>query len=440
MEAKRQAIAKLQLAIEALPSATAQATIPEATVPEATVHEANARGESPVATYLYDLAWLWYDIGDLASSYDCFRQINLKHPNSRYWADATFRLAQHHFSQQRHGVANDLLAQLLATSAENAGTERDGEAGRSLPALTVSARRDGSRAIARLPSTSPASVANETNAAAAGAGAEFGSRLPPELHCQSLYLRAMTAAAEQDWGGVAEWSQRLIDLYPEHRLRWMTQYWRGEADFRQRQYTGAVAKLSEILPRTTNQADSWVAMTHLRLAQSLGHLERWREAFEVAEPAQTRFANFAQAFEFHYLIGRAQATEGRFADARAAYQQVLDSVAAAQSETATMAQWMIGETYMHQEQYALAAEAYHRVETLHRFRQWQAAALLQAGKCYEQLRRPSDAIGVYRQLLRDHADCSLADDARARLENLTTASAEKSTTGRAAAGRAAAGN
>lgn len=435
MEAKRQAIAKLQQAIEALPSATAAAT-----VSAATVLEANARGESPVAIYLYDLAWLWHDIGDLASSYDCFRQINLKHPNSRYWADATFRLAQHHFSQQRYGVANDLLAQLLATRAENAenagsaGTERDGEARRSLPALTASARRDGSRAIARLPSTSPASVANETSATAAGAGAEIESRLPPELHCQSLYLRAMTAAAEQDWGGVAEWSQRLIDLYPEHRLRWMTQYWRGEADFRQRQYTGAVARLSEILPRTTNQADSWVAMTHLRLAQSLGHLDRWREAFEVAESAQARFTNFAQAFEFHYLIGRSQATEGRFVAARAAYQQVLDSAAAAQSETAAMAQWMIGETYMHQEQYALAAEAYHRVETLHRFRQWQAAALLQAGKCYEQLRRPSDAIGVYRQLLREHADCSLIDDARARLENLTTASAEKPTAGRAAAG------
>ncbi len=434
-EAKRQAIAKLQLAIEALQSATA-----DATVPDATVLQANARGESPVATYLYDLAWLWHDIGDLASSYDCFRQINLKHPNSRYWADATFRLAQHHFSQQRHGVANDLLAQLLATSEENAGTERDGASGRSLPALTVSAHRDGARAMARLPSTSPASVAAETNIAAAGSGAEMESRLPPELHCQSLYLRAMTAAAEQDWGGVAECSQRLIDLYPEHRLRWMTQYWRGEADFRQRQYTGAVTRLSEILPRTANQTDSWVAMTHLRLAQSLGHLDRWREAFEVAESAQTRFANFAQAYEFHYLIGRAQATEGRFVAARAAYQQVLDSAAAAQSETAAMAQWMIGETYMHQEQYALAAEAYHRVETLHRFRQWQAAALLQAGKCYEQLRRPSDAIGVYRQLLREHADCSLVDDARARLENLTTASAERPAAGRPAAGRATAGN
>jgi len=403
-EAKRQAIAKLQLALESVPP----------TKTDSSPMAASPRGENPSATYLYELAWLWQDIGDSDASHDCFRQINLKYPNSRHWADATFRLAQHHFSQQRYAVANDLLAQVLAAGDSSSNAERDFEAGRTVPTLTVSSRRESSGQPSLRESPAGANAVSTT------VNPEMGARVSAELSCQTLYLRAMTAAAEQDWAGVADWSQRLIDRYPEHRLRWMTQYWRGEADFRQRQYTGAVATLSEILPRTSNQTDSWVAMTHLRLAQSLGHLDRWPDALEVAEAARARFANFAQTFEFDYLIGRAQATEGRFSAARAAYQQVNDSPAAARSETAAMAQWMVGETYMHQEQYALAAEAYHRVETLHRFRQWQAAALLQAGKCYEQLGRRGDAIGVYRQLLREHADCSLVDAARVRLENLTT--------------------
>lgn len=413
MDVKRRAIAAFESAIEAVPSAqgTGQAE-----------DSGTARVESPTATYLYELAWVWHELGESNASQECFQQINLKYPQSRYWADATFRLAQHQFSQQRYGVANDLLAQLLGQFDSQLDSSvddvSDGVAGRSVSALTISARRD-------LGETS-ALAADRSAAVAAGgdSSAESDARVTAELHCQTLYLRAMTAAAEQDWMGVATWSQRLIDRYPDHRLRWMTQYWHAEAEFRQRQYASVVTKLSEILPRTPTQSDSWVAMSHLRLAQSLGHLSRWREASEIAETARGRFTSFAQAFEFDYLIGRAQADAGRFPAARAAYQQVLDAPAATQSETAAMAQWMIGETYMHQEQYALAAEAYHRVETLHRFRQWQAAALLQAGKCYEQLGRTSDAVGVYRQLLREHADCSLVDTARARLENLTSPNAQ----------------
>jgi TolA-binding protein len=68
----------------------------------------------------------------------------------------------------------------------------------------------------------------------------------------------------------------------------------------------------------------------------------------------------------------------------------------------------------------LAAEAYHRTETLYPFPQWQAAALYQAGQCYEQLRRDRDAENVYRQLLREHAQCSLAARAQERLEQLST--------------------
>jgi len=50
-----------------------------------------------------------------------------------------------------------------------------------------------------------------------------------------------------------------------------------------------------------------------------------------------------------------------------------------------MAQWMIGESYLHQKKYHDAIRAYLRGEGLYDFPKWQAVSLLQAGKCYEAL-------------------------------------------------------
>ena len=63
-----------------------------------------------------------------------------------------------------------------------------------------------------------------------------------------------------------------------------------------------------------------------------------------------------------------------------------------------MAQWMIGESFFHQEKYAEALAEYLRVDDRYPFPRWQAAALLQAGKCHERLasgNRPSPSISDY---------------------------------------------
>jgi cellulose synthase operon protein C len=388
--AKQQAIEALNAALstlEAMPSETS---------------DLQEQKWTSTATYVYELAWLYHDSGQTESANRAFERINVNHPTSRYWADATIRLAQAHFSQGRLPAAIDLLQQLIGEPRPAEVETEEVRTPAGVPALSASFRNSEG--------DSDTHVMN---------GAETQhSIVSEEIKCQALYLRAMIAVAEKDWPSAATWSQRVVDEYPKHRLRWMSQFWNGEALFRQRQFGMAVEQLSEVLPRTDAQNDPWVAMAHLRLAQSLGHLDRWEEVLVIAEPAKRRFVDFAQAYELDYLIGRALATEARFPQARAAYQQVIDSPAGKTSETAAMAQWMIGETYFHQEQYALAAEAYHRTETLHRFPQWQAAALLQAGKCYEYLSRPQDAISVYRQLLQEHANCTLAEQAAERMAKL----------------------
>jgi TolA-binding protein len=109
------------------------------------------------------------------------------------------------------------------------------------------------------------------------------------------------------------------------------------------------------------------------------------------------------------------ANQAEFTAAREAYAKVLRSPSGSKSETAAMAQWMIGETFFHQESYEAAIAAYLRVEILYAYPQWQAGALLQAGKCLELLGRWKDAAETYARLVQSYPDTEFTDEAKRRL-------------------------
>jgi TolA-binding protein len=83
-----------------------------------------------------------------------------------------------------------------------------------------------------------------------------------------------------------------------------------------------------------------------------------------------------------------------------------------------MAQWMIGECYMHQEKYDEAIKAYHRVESLFDYPHWQAAALLQAGICHELKGESAEATKLFDQLIKQHPETTFAAEAAERLQQL----------------------
>ena len=87
-----------------------------------------------------------------------------------------------------------------------------------------------------------------------------------------------------------------------------------------------------------------------------------------------------------------------------------------------MAQWMIGETYMHQDDVDLALSAYLRVETLHDWPEWSAAGLLQAAKCYQQMNRWRPAAETLTRLVEKYPTTRFVKDARERLATLPTQS------------------
>ena len=79
-----------------------------------------------------------------------------------------------------------------------------------------------------------------------------------------------------------------------------------------------------------------------------------------------------------------------------------------------MTQFLTAETYFHQRDYEAALREYRRCYAEHKQPAWQAAALLQAGKCQEHLGRWSEARGCYEELIARYETSPYVADARLR--------------------------
>jgi TolA-binding protein len=304
---------------------------------------------------LYQWGWALIDLQRKADGLARFEEIHDRHPRSRFWPDATYRLAE---------------------AALESG---------DWPAC----RRLADEVAARCPES--------------------------ELAPHAKFLLGRAAAAQDDWEQAAAHMELLAGGQIDPALALRARYWIAEADYRRQRFDEAALKFASLRRQLPSPLEPWTAVVPLREAQSLAQLGRWDEALAAAQPIGRDYPLFPQQHEADYSVGRSLAGLGRFREAREAYERVLRSPQGGKTETAAMAQWMIGESYFHQRDYEAALRAYLRVESLFAYRQWQAAALLQAGKCYEQLKRPIQAKGLYERIVKEYSDTPYGPQAEERL-------------------------
>ena len=152
----------------------------------------------------------------------------------------------------------------------------------------------------------------------------------------------------------------------------------------------------------------------------------WTDALELSLASKKEFNKFEADYEFDFVIGRAHASQGRLTEARKAYRSVIESPRGKTTITAAMAQWRIGETHFHQEDYEKAIAAYNRVDSLYSYKKWRAAALVEAGKCQEHLGNWNHAAKLYQQLINKFPGSEFRQVAENRL-NLATRQAQNDT-------------
>ncbi len=290
---------------------------------------------------LYRRAWLLSQAQQPQQADELFARLRRDFPLSRFAADATLRLAEHAVAVERYDEADQLLAE-ITTAATPAATRQ-----------------------------------------------------------HALYLQGRAAMAAGRWAAAAAPLERLIADDPNGELASAAAYVMAEASYHEGKFEQAAGRLADLAEKTKDRLEPWSATAELRRAQALAQLKEWSQALDVARSIEPRFPQFEQQHEVDYLIGRSLAAEADFAAAREAYARVLESPRGKTTQTAAMAQWMIGESYFHQENYTAALAEYAKVDERYPFPRWQAAALLQAGKCHEALSQWREAVETYERLLKN---------------------------------------
>lgn len=306
---------------------------------------------------LFDLGERLTESGDENGAAAAFQRIHQAFASSPVAADAAYRLAESAYQAGQIEKCEKLLADLLATDAR------------------------------------------------------------PELMQHAWYLRGQNAAREEAWDQVATSMEALLAAAPESSLAFEAEYWLAEAMFRQKDFAAAGARFDALAAKLRKDEPAWKGMIPLRRAQILAAGSKFAEALTLLAAFDEDFPEFRQRHEVDYLCGRCLARLGRFGEARAAFDATIQSPWGSAGEIAAMAQWMIGETYFHQERFEEAIAAYDLVEAKYDFPKWQATALLQAGKCYERLNRPEEAARNYAYLLKNYGQTPLAEEATKRLRS-----------------------
>jgi len=326
---------------------------------------------------VYEWAWVMQELGKPEDAAQLFERLHREHRQSRFWADATCRLAQQALDGKDYKRAGALVDEVLADK----------------PAVADRAK-----------------IAEQPDA---------------KVRQYAMLLRGQIAVARADWPKVREAFEAMVEEYPNSQRRPVAEYWVAETYYRQGDYAAAATRLESLADRMKEKREPWTAIIPLRHAQALAQQGQWADAHAMAAKIEKDFPNFAQQYEVDYLLGRCLANQADFEAARKAYRKAINSAAGAKTETAAMAQWMIGETFFHQKNYQIALQEYLRLKILYAYPTWQAAALLQAGKCRERLGEAQEGAKLYREVVKSYPNTSFAKDAANELARLEAAASRR---------------
>ena len=232
----------------------------------------------------------------------------------------------------------------------------------------------------------------------------------------ALYRLGRTQVERKDWAAAAATLDRLLAEFPDNPYRREARYLRRRSASAEGDVGTAEKGFGDLLaePPATSDPRGMIQTVRLKRIQCWVALKRWKDALDGVAAEKGRLsAGDPSIAELDYVKGQALLGLGRIAEARAAFQAVID--VRKEGELAAQSMLMRGETYFHQDQFHEALRDFLRVDILHDWPHWQAAALLEAGKVYERLDQWADAAETYQRLLNKFPTESSAAEARQRL-------------------------
>ena len=191
-------------------------------------------------------------------------------------------------------------------------------------------------------------------------------------------------------------------------------YYAGESFFRLGRFEAAIATLDRVIH--SEDADLSAA-AHLRSGEALAQLQRWPRAEEVFGEYLKRFANREGWHQAMFGVGWARENQGRQDEAMECYRQI---IAKHKGPTAARAQFQIGECLFARKKYDEAVRELLKVDILYAYPEWSAAALYEAGRCFEAMNKSAEARDQFRAVAEKYRDSKWASLASQRIAALAS--------------------
>ncbi len=233
---------------------------------------------------------------------------------------------------------------------------------------------------------------------------------PQTLKQQLAYRLGVCSFELQQYDKAATYLANYAKVFPHSSLIASASFYCGEALYKLGKFGQAIPHLSRVVDEFDK--DTAYRPSLLRLGQSLAELQRWARCEQIFTTFLAKFPNDPQHFQASFGVGWAMENQSRYTEAINAYQTVIDSHT---GPTAARAQFQIGECYFAMKQYEHATRELLKVDILYAYPEWSAAALYEAGRCFEMMAKHAEARTQYASVAEKYGESKWAPLAKQRL-------------------------
>lgn len=237
-----------------------------------------------------------------------------------------------------------------------------------------------------------------------------------EIRAQAAYRAGVCAFELGRFADAAGSFEQLLSSAPKHTLAASASYYCGEANYRLGRMKPASTHLQRVVDEYVDDPAHAPAM--LRLGECLAALQKWSASEQVFMKFLDQYRDSPQWYQAQFGIGWARENMNRHNEAIDAYRTVAQKH---KGETAARAQFQIGECLFARKAYDEAARELLKVDILYAYPEWSAAALYEAGRCFEQLGKPVEARQQFKEVVGKYETTRWAELANERLSALSSA-------------------
>ncbi|MEX0702564.1 MAG: tetratricopeptide repeat protein [Planctomycetales bacterium] len=241
------------------------------------------------------------------------------------------------------------------------------------------------------------------------AGAKLAKK--PELQERLRYKLAWTQFNQDAFAEAAKTLAAQLEAHPQGELAVDGEFLLAESLYRQSEFAKALPHFQKVI--AANAAKD-LAYALYRGGDCAAAEKKWPDSRQYYSTLLQKFPEFEKKHEARYGVGFALQNESKFDEAKQVYEQI----AKGDTETAAKARFMIGECAFAQKKHAEAVQHFLEVAVGYPYKEWQALAHYEAGRCFIELKQPEQARVELRIVIDKHPEHPRAKDAAQLIANL----------------------